>query len=136
MGRPRKPLDRAKTEGRDVIQPGRYAERSELGEDLGPLGEPPEWIVDGPDCHMQSAWELFQKEAPWLKASHRMLVGMASQLQGCMMAGTPLEVKEMTLLKSLLSSMGMTPSDAGKVMMPEAPKEPKRGDITAPLKRR
>jgi hypothetical protein len=64
-----------------------------------------------------------------------MLVAMASQIQGCMMAGTPLSVQEMTLLKGLLSLMGMTPADAGKVFMPVKPNEQKV-DITAARKRR
>ncbi|URK88012.1 hypothetical protein LP421_10555 [Rhizobium sp. RCAM05350] len=84
----------------------------------------------------ESAWRIFQEEAPWLKKSHRMIVALASQLQGCMMAGNGLDVKEMTLFKGVLSSLGMTPADAGKVILPEKPKEPEKGDILAARKRR
>ena len=50
-----------------------------------------------------------------------MLVGIASQLQGFVMAGSPLDVKELVALKGFLSTLGMTPIDAGKVMAPTGP---------------
>lgn len=135
-GRPRKPKESAIAEGRDVINAGRYADRTEAGSDLPGLGEPPEWMQDTEECLAESAWRIFQTEAPWLKQSHRMIVAMASQLQGAMMAGTGLDVKEMTLFRGILSSLGMTPADAGKVILPEKPKEPEKGDILAARKRR
>lgn len=99
-----------------------------------PLGDAPPWIENREDCKQLDAWNLFRREAPWLKESHRVLVGMAAQIQGTMMAGLPLEVKEMTLLRGLLSAMGMTPIDASKVVLPQA--GPKKTSVTAPRQRR
>lgn len=121
-------------EGRDVIHAGRYSERAEIDDGMPPLGDAPEWVVNRADCLHLDAWELLRAEAPWLKASHRVLVGMAAQIQGTMMAGLPLEVKEMTLLRGLLSAMGMTPIDASKVVLPQA--GPKKTSVTAPRQRR
>ncbi len=137
-GRHPVPLAKALTEGREVIQPGRYKERTDISGEMPSLGDAPEWVKNEETCRMLDAWNLFREEAPWLKSSHRMLVAMASQLQGCMMASIPLDVKEMTLLKNLLSSMGMTPVDAGKVIAPQAggSKEPEETDVTAARKRR
>lgn len=135
-GRPRKPKEIAIAEGRDIINAGRYKQRTEAGSDMPGLGEPPGWVQDTPECMHESAWRIFQAEAPWLKKAHRMIVAMASKLQGCMMAGTDLDVKEMTLFKGMLSSLGMTPADAGKIILPETPKEPEKGDILAALRRR
>jgi hypothetical protein len=42
----------------------------------------------------------------------------------------------MPLFKDMLSSLGMTAADAGKVILPEKPKEPEKGNILAARRRR
>lgn len=134
-GRPPTPKAKALAAGRDVINAGRYKDREEAGQDLPGLGDAPEWIKNTEECMALDAWNVFKNEAPWLRQSHRMVVAMASNVYGCMIAGTGLSVQEMTLFKGLLSSLGMTPSDASKVMTPAAP-EKQKGSVTTPLKKR
>ncbi|MGR9420650.1 hypothetical protein [Rhizobium leguminosarum] len=122
MARPRNPLGKAKTEGRDKINAGRFKGRKELGANE-PLGAPPKWIVDNDTIKAKSAWELFRKEIPWLTESHRMLVGMAANIQGRMMAGQEVGVQAMNLLRQMLGQMGATPSDASKVTVTDADEE-------------
>jgi len=118
MARPRNPLGKAKTEGRDKINAGRFAARSEPKTN-GPLGAPPKWIVDTKDYKAKAAWLLFQKELPWLNQSHRTLVGMAANIQGRIMAGQEVGVQAMNLLRQMLGQMGATPADATKVTVPD-----------------
>ena len=114
MPRPRNPLGKAKAEGRDTINKGRFKDRKEPGS-KEPLGPPPRWIVDNDMIKAKSAWELFRREIPWLTESHRMLVGMAANIQGRIMAGQEVGVQAMNLLRQMLGQMGATPSDASKV---------------------
>lgn len=114
MAKPRNPLSKAKTEGRDKINAGRYKNRKEPAAN-GPLGDSPVWLKDGADIKAKSAWKLFAKELPWLNESHRTLVGMASTIQGRIMAGQEVGVQAMNLLRQMLGQMGATPADASKV---------------------
>lgn len=118
MARPRNPLAKAKAEGRDKMNAGRFKNRAEPKAN-GPLGAPPRWIVDTNTIKAKSAWQLFAKELPWLNQSHRMLVGMASNIQGRMMAGQEVGVQAMNLLRQMLGQMGATPADATKVTVPD-----------------
>src|SRR5262245_41804315 len=113
MARPRNPLGKAKTEGRDKLNAGRFKERRETKAN-GPLGSPPTWLKDTPENKAKSAWLLFQKEIPWLTDSHRILVGMAANIQGRIMAGQEVGVQAMNMLRQMLGQMGATPSDASK----------------------
>jgi hypothetical protein len=118
MARPRNPLGKAKTEGRDKINKARFKDRKEPKAN-GPLGPPPRWLVDSESNKARSAWLLFQAEIPWLTASHRMLVGMASNIQGRIMAGQDVGVQALNLLRQCLGQMGATPADASKVTLPD-----------------
>ncbi|WP_342060528.1 hypothetical protein [Brucella cytisi] len=118
MAKPRNPLSKAKTEGRDKINAGRYKKRKEPAAN-GPLGDPPVWLKDGADIKAKSAWKLLAKELPWLNESHRTLVGMASTIQGRIMAGQEVGVQAMNLLRQMLGQMGATPADASKVATPD-----------------
>ena len=88
-----------------------------------PLGPPPEWLSDTDATKARSAWLLFQSEIPWLTASHRMLVGMAANIQGRIMAGQDVGVQAMNLLRQCLGQMGATPADASKIAVPDADEE-------------
>ncbi|RJG46512.1 hypothetical protein [Mesorhizobium sp. DCY119] len=118
MARPRNPLGKAKVEGRDKMNAGRFKKRVEPKAN-GPLGAPPKWLVDTDASKAKSAWLLFQKEIPWLTQSHRMLVGMASHVQGAIMAGQEVGVQRMNFLRQVLGQMGATPSDASKITVPD-----------------
>lgn len=118
MARPRNPLGKAKAEGRETINAGRFKGRKEPKAN-GPLGAPPKWLVDTDASKAKSAWLLFQKEIPWLTQSHRMLVGMAAHVQGAIMAGQEVGVQRMNFLRQVLGQMGATPSDASKITVPD-----------------
>lgn len=126
VGRPRKPLTAAKTEGRDVMNKRRFSNRGEH-DDGGPLGDPPDWIVDTPSCRARTAWRNFEVEIPWLKYRDRTLVGTASRIQGLIIAGQDeVGIQKLNYLRMCLSSMGATPADATKVGAP--PKEDPEDD--------
>ena len=114
MARPRNPLGKAKTEGRDKINAGRFKDRKEP-DTKGPLGKPPTWLKDTEQNKAKSAWLLFEREIPWLTESHRMLVGMAATIQGRLMAGQEVGVQSLNLLRQMLGQMGATPADASKI---------------------
>lgn len=118
MAKPRNPLGKAKVEGRDKKDPQRFKNRAEPAAN-GPLGVPPVWLKDSADTKAKSAWKLFAKELPWLNESHRTLVGMASTIQGRIMAGQEVGVQAMNLLRQMLGQMGATPADASKVTAPD-----------------
>ena len=118
MAKPRNPLGKAKVEGRDKTHAGRYKNRADPAAN-GPLGAPPVWLKDSADIKAKSAWKLFAKELPWLNESHRTLVGMASTIQGRIMAGQEVGVQAMNLLRQMLGQMGATPADASKVATPD-----------------
>lgn len=118
MARPRNPLGKAKAEGRDKINAGRFKDRAEPKAN-GPLGAPPKWIVDTETSKAKSAWLLFQNELPWLNQSHRTLVGMAANIQGRIMANQDVGVQAMNLLRQMLGQMGATPADATKITVPD-----------------
>ncbi len=114
MARPRTPVAKASIEARDKKDPGRFKDRAEPKAN-GPLGKPPTWIKDTEGNKAKSAWLLFEREIPWLTESHRILVGMASNIQGRLMVGQDVGVQAMNLLRQMLGQMGATPADATKV---------------------
>lgn len=118
MAKPRNPLGKAKVEGRDKKDPQRFKNRTDPAAN-GPLGAPPVWLKDSVEIKAKSAWKLFAKELPWLNESHRTLVGMASTIQGRIMAGQEVGVQAMNLLRQMLGQMGATPADASKVATPD-----------------
>lgn len=118
MARPRNPLGKAKVEGRDKIHAGRFKDRAEPNA-KGPLGKPPTWLKDTAENKAKSAWLLFEREIPWLTESHRMLVGMAANIQGRLMANQDVGVQAMNLLRQMLGQMGATPADASKITVPD-----------------
>lgn len=114
MARPRTPRAKAAVEASDKKNPQRFKGRKEPKAN-GPLGAPPKWIADTDTSKAKSAWQLFHKELPWLNESHRMLVGMAANIQGRLMAGQEVGVQAMNLLRQMLGQMGATPADATKI---------------------
>lgn len=75
-----------------------------------PVGEPYASMTEAE----QMAWAEFQRELPWLTASHRTLLRMACVLSARMETGE-MGVEAMKALSSLLSKLGATPVDETKV---------------------
>ncbi|MDH2341541.1 hypothetical protein [Bradyrhizobium sp. SSUT77] len=115
MARARVPLTKARATGRTLKNPKRFSGRKEPN-GLGPLGKPPKWLCKP---HEQEAWDTLAADLPWLNRSHRTLVAMASGLLARQIGGEDVGVKALNLLRMMLNSMGGSPSDASKVMMPE-----------------
>jgi hypothetical protein len=118
VARPRTPRAKAALEARDKKNPQRFKNRKEP-KSVGELGDPPRWLLDTDTNKSKSAWLLFKREIPWLTESHRMLVGLAANIQGRVMANQDVGVQALNLLRQCLGSMGATPSDASKVTLPE-----------------
>lgn len=122
MAAPRKPRALAAITATDKRNPKRFKSRTEPKPN-GPLGAPPKWLADTDTSKARSAWLLFQKEIPWLTESHRMLVGMAANIQGRIMANQDVGVQAMNLLRQCLGQMGATPADASKITVPDEDEE-------------
>lgn len=114
MARPRIPKAKAKLEARDSKNPQRFKNRKEPNV-ADELGDPPEWMGG----EQRLAWRTFQREIPWLNASHRGVVEIATIIRARLMAGEECGVQALNLLRQCLGSMGATPSDASKVTLPE-----------------
>jgi len=86
----------------------------------GPLGDPPDWLIDADNNKQRSAWLLMKKEIPWLTEHDRILVQMAASIQGRFMAKQEVGIQAMNMLRQILGQMGATPADRTKVTMPDA----------------
>lgn len=118
MARPRNPLGKAKTEGRDQKDPQRFKKRAEPSKN-GPLGAPPDWMGG----EQRLVWSTFQTEIPWLTESHRALVEIAVTIRARLTAGQDVGVQALNLLRQCLGQMGATPSDASKIAVPDGDEE-------------
>jgi len=114
MARPRSPLAKAKAEGRDTLNAGRFKDRSEP-KVAAPVGSPPAWIVDNDFTKARTAWNTFVDEIPWLNQSHRSFLEVAAHIRGRLMTGQDVGVQALNLLRQCLGQMGATPADASKV---------------------
>ncbi|MFK4522827.1 hypothetical protein ABIF90_000808 [Bradyrhizobium japonicum] len=74
-----------------------------------------EWRTAHLNEQQATAWREFAGELPWLNASHRCIVGIASVLRARMQSGAEMGSKSLSLLRLCLSSLGATPADASKV---------------------
>ncbi|QQF02901.1 hypothetical protein [Sinorhizobium meliloti] len=113
MARPRNPLGKAKVEGRDKMNAGRFKNRKEPSVDEG-IGAPPTWM----NANQRKVWALFCRELPWLNGSHRALLEIAVSLRTRLVSGDEVGVQALGLLKQCLGAMGATPADATKVTVP------------------
>lgn len=118
MARPRIPRAKAAIEARDKKDPQRFKNRKEPSAP-GELGDPPEWMGG----EQRLAWRTFQREIPWLNASHRGVVEIAVTIRARLMAGEECGVQALNLLRQCLGQMGATPSDASKVTLPDDDEE-------------
>ena len=92
-----------------MINPGRFKDRVDPSAD--PLGDPPDWM----DADQRRAWQTFGAEIPWLNASHRGLLEIASLIRARLMQGEMPGVQALNLLRQCYGQMGATPADASKV---------------------
>lgn len=114
MPRPRAPLAKAKAEGRDVINKGRFSGRNEP-QGLGAIGDPPPWVTDTKGRKAATAWRELTKDLPWLNSSHRAHLSIACEIYGRVIAGQDVGVQALNLLRQSLGQMGGNPADATKV---------------------
>lgn len=112
MANPRTPTAKAKITGAAAKNPKRFAQRGDI--ESPQLGEPSPWLTEG-QC---LAWAAFQKEFPWLTEADRTLVEIAASLRARLMAGHDVGVQALAQLRMCVSSMGGTPADRSKVMVP------------------
>jgi len=122
MAKPRTPLAKAKAEGRDIVNAGRFKSRSEP-KGLPPLGAPPRWVRDTTDNKAMTAWKELSKDLPWLNGSHRAHLTIASSIYGRVIAGQDVGVQALNLLRQCLGQMGGNPADATKVSVPDDDEE-------------
>lgn len=122
MPRPRVPKAKLKATGQDIgTNAANYKDRKEPPV-KGPLGKAPRWMKRAGELE---AWNTLSDELPWLNHSHRSLVAIASGILGRMIAGEEVGVQALNLFRQCLGSMGATPSDASKVMVPDGDEESK-----------
>lgn len=108
-GRPKQPREKAEITGAAAKNPSRHrATPTVIGE---MLGEPSEHL----DKFAMAAWVQFKREVPWLKESHRALMEIACYFRGQMFEGKPLRATDLNSFQSILSKIGATPSDEGKI---------------------
>jgi hypothetical protein len=115
MPRKRTPKERAEITGAARTNPGRFASRSNPR--TGELGNAPTWLSPA----QVAAWEVFRAELPWLQASDRILVGLASTILARVMAGEDVGMTAVNTLRLFLAQMGGSPADLAKVTVVEEP---------------
>lgn len=109
MARPRTPLAKARAEGRDMINAGRF--RNRTVSHLADIGLPPSWM----SADQRDIWDVFVSELPWLNQTHRALLEVAVTVRARIASGQDVGVQALNLLRQCLGQMGATPADAGRV---------------------
>lgn len=104
----RSPLMKAKTMGSDLKNPSRYGGRN--CPSRSPIGDPPEALKDDE----REAWHSFVAELPWLAASHRAILHLASILRAKVEGGID-GVNHLQVYSSTLSKLGATPADESRI---------------------
>jgi hypothetical protein len=81
---------------------------------LAPLGPAPAWL----DADQKKVWELFGTEFPWLAASDRALVELASRLRCRMLYEKDPPLGCLALLRRCISGLGGSPADRSRIAAP------------------
>lgn len=113
----RTPALKGAVTGTAARNPQRHRDRKEPATPA--LGEPSIFL----DEFGRAAWESFKRELPWLQESDRALVEIASQVRGRLIGGEDVGVTALSMLQSILSKMGASPSDRSKVSVPDGEEE-------------
>lgn len=117
MARNRTPLAVARVTGDTIKHPERFADRADPP--VSALGNPPTRL----NAAEKKAWKSFAEEMPWLVASDRKLVELASRLT--VYVGQPdCPLGIYAQLRLCLSSMGGTPVDRSRVQWAEDDPDP------------
>lgn len=131
MARPRTPVAAAKATAAAVKNPQRHRDRK-APTGVSPLGAPSAYL----QAHEKQAFARFQKELPWLKESHRLLVEIASRFRGQLMHPDPekrgLSLQGFQELRRCLSQLGATPADESKVNIGDGADEDEDDALFAP----
>lgn len=110
MARPRLPAAKAEVSGRDIVNPGRFADRK-APKGTRPLGAPFKRMTEP----QREAWEHFRAELPWLNSSHRAILQIACVLRARLEADSDLGVNALATYSAVLSKLAATPVDETKV---------------------
>lgn len=127
MPRARTPTSRALVTGAAAKNPKRFRDRVEP-KAAGAIGDPPATLP----ASAKKAWALFVGEIPWLTASDRMALEMASVIRGKMIAREELDWAAFKELRLLLQQMGATPATRTKVSVADDEEDPDDALFTRP----
>lgn len=105
----RLPSLKADVSGAAIKNPARFKDRP-APSGMGALGEPDPTLTPA----QQAAWRQFQATLPWLDASHRTLVRIASLLTA-RLDDPGVGLNAIAALSAVLSKLGATPVDSSKV---------------------
>ncbi len=109
--------------------PKRYADRKNAPVPTDPLGDPPAYFNDGE----REAWATIARTAPdrVLFRRDEIIVAMAARLWASIIARPQHKVRaaEVARMESMLSRLGMTPSDASRVAATQPPEANEFDDI-------
>lgn len=114
MPRHRTPLAKAVLTGADRKNPQRYRGRSEPDLSGRPIGRAPAYL--SPEARV--SWATFTNELPWLTHEDRPILEAAATVRGLIAsapAGAPITL--LAQYRLLLSSLGATPVDRGRVAL-------------------
>jgi hypothetical protein len=114
LSTPKTPLAKALVSGAAAKNPQRYRI---AGRDWwpGPVGDPDARMTDA----QKDAWRDFTGELPWLNRSHRAVLRLACTLRARIETADEPGVNLLSAYSSVLSKLGATPGDEGKVRQPE-----------------
>lgn len=104
------PVMKAEVSGAAAKNPKRHKDRKGPAR-RRPLGEPYPSMTDA----QKAAWHDIAVEAPWLHSSHRVLMRLACYHAARLHEGEELGVAASSLMATLLSKLGLTPTDETKV---------------------
>lgn len=119
MPRPQTPLAKAALTGADKVNPGRFAGRTQPKLSNRSVGKPPAHLT--PDA--KKAWATFVDELGWLVYEDRALLEAASTARVLLKNPTDLPASFFANYRMLLSSLGATPVDRGKVFQSAEPED-------------
>jgi hypothetical protein len=107
----RLPKRKAEVSGAALHNPARYRDRT-TSTLIKNLGDPYPQMTD----EQKTCWNEFRAELPWLNGSHRVLLRLACMLS-VRMNEPEVGVNATAALSSILSKLGATPLDEGRVSL-------------------
>jgi hypothetical protein len=113
----RKPIAQALTAGRNLKDPARY--RGRKSPDRRPIGDPPAKM----SAAEREAWRSFASELPWLARPHRAILHLACRLCVRIESGAETGPTAMSVYSAILSKLGASPVDEGRVFLADEPDE-------------